>query len=64
MTYRELKESMKLLTEEQLDQNITVYDIEADECFQVNYWIISGLDKYDLPLDDGHAVLCIKGEMQ
>ena len=49
MTYRKLREVMNLFTEEQLDQDIIVYD--SNKCFEIDYWTLSGLYGLDLPLD-------------
>ena len=60
MTYRKLKELINSFTEDELDQNIIIIDV--DECFEVVQWTLSGLYGLDFPLKDGKVVLGIKGE--
>lgn len=60
MTYRELKEKLIDLNEEQLDMDVTVCDIYNDEYFAAS------LD-FTLPtnsvLDEGHPVFVFREEL-
>ena len=60
MTYSILREVMNLFTEEQLDQDIIVYD--SNKCFEIDHWTLSEFYEHDLSLKDDKVVLCIKGE--
>lgn len=56
-TYRELKKKLDELSEEQLDQNVTLYDHDDDEYYPVTVSVTT-VDYTDV-LDKGHAVLTI-----
>lgn len=55
VTYRELIERLKGLTEEQLDMDLTIWNREEDECFPSNFLVINHES-----LDDDHPVLYYK----
>lgn len=59
MTYKELKNQLDALTAEQLDMDVTIYDVENDEfcgCYSPNIQINTSDDV----LDEGHPYLTIK----
>ena len=59
MTYRELAQRILNMSEEQMDMDVTVIDVEADEVYPVGYlWF--GLE-VDL-VDENQPVLDIRGE--
>lgn len=53
MTYRELRDKLDELTDEQLDCDVTVHDLDDE------YFPISSLETYDTEgvLDDNHPFL-------
>jgi len=66
MTYRELAKFItEILDEEQLDQDVTIYDAEEDESFAVNQFETVG-ENDDLSdvLGAGHPYLIIRLEEQ
>lgn len=59
MTYKELKNQLENLNEEQLDMDVTIYDSEDDEFFGC-YTPQLHINKEDDTLDDNHPYLIIK----
>lgn len=59
MTYKELKDQLDGLTEEQLDMDVTIYDAEIDE-FYGCYSPKLEINTTDSTLDEGHPYLTIK----
>ena len=51
-TYQKLLEELQALTPEQLEQTVTVRDIQHDEMFAANYSSVSGANEDRL--DVGH----------
>jgi hypothetical protein len=59
MTYKELKNQLNGLTDEQLNMDVTIYNAEEDEfygCYSPKLEIITS----DFTLDEGHPYLTIK----
>lgn len=58
MTYQGLFDALKVLTEEQLQSDVTIYDMSEDEYYPVNdiSFTIGGSDV----LDDNHPILIVK----
>jgi len=56
ITYRELLEELKKLSEEHLDDNVTTYDMYDDEFYPVDGW---GIQDEDDVLDEGHFYLTV-----
>jgi hypothetical protein len=59
MTYKELKDQLDNLNEEQLEMDVTIYDSEEDEFFGC-YAPQLSINKEDDTLDDNHPYLTIK----
>lgn len=55
MTYRQLFEQLKKLNNEQLNQDVTVYDKRQDEYFAASEFVIAS--EVDDILDAGHYVM-------
>ena len=54
MTYRELLENLKNLSENQLDMDVSVRDVQTDEHFSGSSFVIT--DETDV-LDENHPVI-------
>ena len=54
MTYRELLENLKNLSENQLDMDVSVRDVQTDEYFSGSSFVIT--DETDV-LDENHPVI-------
>lgn len=61
LTYRELIEGAKNWSEEQLDQTVTILDLDCDEYFPCNGTSIARQD--DSVLDENHIILVINAEI-
>lgn len=77
ITYRDLKNHLAHFSEEQLEQNVTVVDLNSDEVRPVVDHVLGwkskdieaygdhdwaiGLDRVDGVLDEGHPYLTIAG---
>ena len=57
LTYRQLIEHSKYFTKEQLDQTVTIFDVDDDEYFPCNGISIT---QEDGVLDKKHIILIIK----
>ncbi len=60
MTYRELLEELKKLSEDQLDLSVTIYDISIDEYYSADIEIANQADSEDrlgAPFDVPHPVI-------
>lgn len=57
MTYKELLEKLQNLTQEQLNQNVTMYDEKMDEFFALDD---TGITDQDDVLDENHFFLILK----
>lgn len=58
MTYRELLESLSLLTEVQLDMNVSIRDVYQDEYYPAtNFYVETETDV----LDENHPVITFVG---
>jgi len=58
MTYRQLGDAIKIMTEEQLGMDVTVHDAEDDEFFSAKL----KFQQEDDVLDHGHPFLEFQGE--
>lgn len=58
MTYRDIKEALEKLDDQQLDMDATIYDCFRDEFYLINRWRINNRDddNGDI-LDEGHPYL-------
>ena len=61
LTYRQLIESSKYFTKEQLDQTVTIFDVDDDEYFPCNGISIT---QEDGVLDKKHIILIIKKDVE
>ena len=64
MTYRELKKLLEEMPEARLDDDISIYDGNMDELFEVMEMRVANAQDEDDPvsdiLDDGHYYLTLK----
>lgn len=61
LTYRQLKEALSDLTEDQLDCDVTVVAVMSEDCFPASeFRIVSeeAVDDLDGALDIDHPVIC------
>ena len=56
MTYKELLQQLQQLNEEQLNQDVAVYDEGADEYYQLKVELVFATEKCDV-LDVDHPVI-------
>ena len=59
MTYKDLKDQLEVLSEDQLRMDVTIYDSEDDE-FYGCYASHLSFNKEDDTLDENHPYLTIK----
>lgn len=62
MTYAKLLERLQALTQEQLAQDVTVYDMDSDETYALQDMDVAGQERAGMAapdgvLDDGHFYL-------
>ena len=56
MTYQQLIDQLQQLTDEQLQQDVTIYDESIDEYFALKVELVETTDVCDV-LDPGHVVI-------
>ena len=56
MTYKELLSQLQSLTEEQLNQDVCVYDTGTDEHYQLGVEFVFSTDECDV-LDANHPII-------
>lgn len=56
MTYRQLLEKLLVMSSEQLDHNITIYNVSDDE-----YFPIVAIEKCDNDVLENHIILVLEG---
>ena len=56
MTYKELLQQIQQLNEDQLNQDVCVYDTGTDEYYQLNVELVFTTDECDV-LDPNHPVI-------
>jgi len=56
MTYKELLNQLQSLTEEQLNQDVAVYDTDTDEYYQASVEFVFSTDECDV-LDANHPII-------
>ena len=56
MTYKELLQQLQSLTEQQLNQDVAVYDTDSDEYYQFGVEFVFATDECGV-LDEDHPII-------